>query len=112
MAFSIVNNVLGFTKGLTIALQSQAQDICNAYNEVDSVKQVLQNILSNIDTYHKKWYGHADHVREKVHAGPPTLLRTCSCQVGRANVIASKPEEYYRKVITAQFLEEFNCGGR
>ena len=64
MAFSVVNNVLGFAKRLTISLQSQAQDICNACNEVDSVKRVLQDVhvLSNIDTYHKKWYGHADHL--------------------------------------------------
>ena len=53
MAFSVVNNVLGFTKRLTISLQSQAKDICNAYTEVDSVKRVLQDVRSNIDTYHK-----------------------------------------------------------
>ena len=55
MALSVVNNVLGFTKRLTISLQSQAKDTCNAYNEVDSVKRVLQDVhvLSNIDTYHK-----------------------------------------------------------
>ena len=106
MAFSIVNNVLGFTKGLTISLQSQAQGICN---EVDSVKRLLQDVRSNIDTYHKKWYGHADHLREKVHAGPPTLPRTCSRQVRRANVTASNSEEYYRRVITAPFLDEVNA---
>ena len=60
MAFSVVNNVLGFTNGFTISLQSQAQDICKAYNEVDSVKRALQDVRSNIDTYHKKWYGYAD----------------------------------------------------
>ena len=48
MAFSIANNLLGFTKGLTISLQSQAQGICN---EVDSVKRLLQDVRSNIDTY-------------------------------------------------------------
>ena len=109
MAFLVVNNVLGFTKALTLSLQSQAQDICNAYNEVDSDKRALQDVHSNIDTYNKKWYGHADHLREKVHAGPPTLPCTCSCQVGRANVIASNPEEYYRWVTTAPCLAEVNA---
>ena len=111
LAFSVVNNVLGFTKALTLSLplQSQAQDICNAYNEVDSDKRALQDVHSNIDTYNKKWYCHADHLREKVRAGPPTLPCTCSCQVGRANVIASNPEEYYRWVTTAPCLDEVNA---
>ena len=52
-------------------------------------------------TTDKKWYGHADHLREKVHAGPPALSRTCSCQVGRANVTAINSKEYYRRAITS-----------
>ena len=40
----MLRNGLGYTKGLTVSLQSHSQDICNAYAEVVTViESVIQN---------------------------------------------------------------------
>ena len=67
----------GYTKVLTVSLQKRAQDICNAYNEVDNVKKTLMMVRENIDSYHKKWFDAAVALGQKVNASDPQLPRHC-----------------------------------
>ena len=56
IAFVVAKECLGYIKGLTIALQKRAQDICHAYSEVSSISSALQELHANIDTKHNEWF--------------------------------------------------------
>ena len=44
MILAVVENCLGYTKGLTVSLQSWSMDICTAYREANTVRTVLAEV--------------------------------------------------------------------
>ena len=105
MVLVVVENYLGYTKGLTVSLQSRSMDICTAYREANTVRTVLTEIRDNIDQHHKAWYETAVELSEKIHGSAPSIPRRCSRQTQRANVPAETPEEFYRRSLTVSFID-------
>ena len=108
MAFSIVNNVFGFTKVLTISLYRvkhkisamhimkwiQSKGCCKTY--VVILTLIIRSGMVMLTIF----------MRRFMLDLPAILHRTSSHQVERVYMTASNPEEYYRRVITAPFLDE------
>ena len=65
MVLVVVENCLGYTKGVTVSLQSQSIDICTAYREANTVRAVLAEVQDNINHHHKQWYDTAVELSEK-----------------------------------------------
>ena len=90
----VVEACLCYTKGLTVALQSQSIDICTAYREANVVKSVLTDVRKNINN---RWYNLAVQLSARVNGNSPSIPRRCSRQTQRDNVPA---ETYYRRSLT------------
>ena len=76
-------------QALTSNLQSETKDIVLAVKE----SMTLQNVRTNIETYHSQWFT----VRVKMCAGVgtvPAIPRRCSHQMNRSNVPADSPSQY------------------
>ena len=101
----VVEACLCYTKGLTVALQSQSIDICTAYREANVVKSVLTDVRKNINQNNNRWYNLAVQLSARVNGNSPSIPRRCSRQTQRDNVPAETPEEYYRRSLTIPFLD-------
>ena len=55
-ALVITNYCLKYPEALTSNLQAEAKDIADAVSEINTVKEVLQNVRENIEVYHTKWF--------------------------------------------------------
>ena len=106
MAFIVGLRCLDYIKGLTITLQKRTIDICQAYDEVGSVKTALNEIRESIDTYHKEWFDDAVQLGRISNASEPQIPRRCSRQTARSNVPGDTPEVYYKHCISIPFLDE------
>ena len=103
MVLVVVEACLGYTKGLTVALQSRSIDICTAYREASVVITVLTDVRQNINQHHRQWFKSAVHISEKINGSPPSMPRCCGRQTQRQNVPAETPEDYYRRSLTVQY---------
>ena len=74
--------------------------------KIVTVKEVLSEVRSNIDTYHKKLYDSVVSLGGKINALPPSLPRRCTHQTNRENVPSNTPEEYFRRAITIPFFDD------
>ena len=101
----VFESCFGYTKGLTVALQSRSIDICTAYREVNVVKAVLADVRENISQHHSQLYQAAVQLSENINSSPPSIPRRCGKQTQRANVSAETPEEYYRRALTIPFID-------
>ena len=105
MVLVVVEACLGYTKGLTVALQSRSIDICTAYREASVVITVLTDVRQNINQHHSQWFKSAVHISEKIKGSPPSMPRCCGRQTQRQNVPAETPEDYYRRSLTVPFID-------
>ena len=94
-----------YTKGLTISLQKRARDICNAYNEVTTVIDVLKGARDDIDHKHKEWFAMTSALSLKINGSVPQLPRRCSRQTAQSNVPGENPEIYFKRSITIPFFD-------
>ena len=74
------------TKGLTVSLQKRVRHICNAYNEVTTVIDVLKGVRDDIDHKHREWFAMTSALSLKIYGSVPQLPRRCSRQTARSNV--------------------------
>ena len=102
----VTKECLQYTKGLTASLQRRANDICQAYSDVQTVISVLQDVCTQIDIKHKAWHDTAVALGQKVNASAPQLPRRCSRQTARGNTPGDTPEVYYRRTLSIPFLDE------
>ena len=106
MALVVVEACLGYTKGLTVALQSQSIDICTAYREANVVNSVL--ILMFVRLSIKTIIGGTTLLCSLVQESMVIILLFHGVAVDktqRDNVPAETPEEYYRRYLTIPFLD-------
>ena len=54
-----MQNLLAYTKGLSIKLQGQYSDVPQAYREVEAMEETLQNIRAKIEVFHNRVYTQA-----------------------------------------------------
>ena len=106
IAYVVTKQCFQYTKGLTISLQKRAKDICQAYDEVDSIIAALSEVRSTIDVKHKEWFDAAVALGQTVDAPPPQLPRCCSRQTAQNNTPGETPDIYYKRTISIPFLDE------
>ena len=109
MAFVIAWKALSLVKPLSIGLQSSSMDICKAYEEVASTTRSIQHIRNNVDQFHLEWFRIAESKAASIGADSPSLPRRCGRQLGRSNVSAENPCEYFKRAITIPFLDHLLC---
>ena len=105
MAFMIAKIDMMYTKGLTVSLQKRVRHICNAYNEVTTVMDVLKGVRDDIDHKHREWFAMTSALSLKINGSVPQLPRRCSRQTARNNVPDENPEIYFKQTITIPFFD-------
>ncbi|XP_057317590.1 52 kDa repressor of the inhibitor of the protein kinase-like [Hydractinia symbiolongicarpus] len=78
----IVQKTLGYTRGLTVKLQSSTTDLIQASEEVSLLHQTLKFIRSHMDTYFDQWYGKALKWANEIEVAEK-IKRRCSIQIYR-----------------------------
>ena len=106
-AFHTIKCFFGFTHRLSLTLQGSDCDILKAFRIIGSVKQVLQNVRSNIDeTFASVYVSMTDMARL---AGLESLEVACKCgrQTTQNNIPAATTQEHFKRSIFIRFLECF-----
>lgn len=98
---------LGYTKGLTVGLQSSSADIYTAYGYIDAVKATIKAARENAKSTHKKIYAAAVKVAEQLDI-PVEKPRTCGRQQHRANQHSQSVRAYFRASATIPFLDHLS----
>ena len=106
VAFQLTSKVMSFLHALTISLQGESKDICNAYMEVDRTMQVLQDIRQNVDVRHTEWWTDVERMAEQASV-QPSKPRTCRRQQHRGvNIDVQSVSDYWRVAVTVPLLDE------
>eukprot|EP00731_Ephydatia_muelleri_P031439 Em0022g953a len=105
LALVVVYNILSYIKGLTVLLQQRSIDIVQGITLVQEVLGQLKELREELDDWNKIWFQMAVEIAEEVGTEKPSIPRMCSRQTQRSNVEADIPEVYYRRSLTAPFLD-------
>ncbi|XP_075037461.1 52 kDa repressor of the inhibitor of the protein kinase-like [Mixophyes fleayi] len=100
----VVQYCMSFVKGLTVLLQSKANDIVKACSAIDGVKVTMAGIREDVENQHTVLFKKAVDLGLQFEV-TPSLPRTCGRQTNRNNTSAENPEIYYRRVITIPYLD-------
>ena len=100
----VVSNCMNYLMSATRKLQLKEMDIMRGFAEMDLVQSTLLSIRSDIESKHKDWFKQATKIAESVNRHP-AVPRTCRKQTLRENHPSTEPEEYYRRVVSVQFLD-------
>ena len=101
----VVYNILSYIKGLTVLLQQRSIDIVQGITLVQDVLGQLKELREELDDWNKIWFQMAVEIAEEVGTEKPSIPRICNRQTQRSNVEAYVPEVYYRRSMTAPFLD-------
>ena len=87
--FSLVltQNVIGYTKGLSVKLQGPYTDVARAYSEIEVVKAALGRCRSKVDSFHAQIYNRAVIIAKNVDV-QEVMPRLASRQQHRQNIQA------------------------
>lgn len=104
MAMIICKELLSYTRGLTTKLQGKNMELPQAYTDVQTVKETLQEVRKNIENYHRVWFATVQELAQllDVEIKKP---RSCVRQQNRNNVESESAEVYYRRAFTIPFLD-------
>ena len=106
MAFVVCKSCLSYVIDISRFLQKKAKDICDAYSEICTVIDALQEVRDEIDDRSMKWFEEAQEMGESHNAPLPSIPRRCGRQTQRDNVPGDSPEEYFCRTITIPFVDE------
>ena len=110
--FHTIKHIFGVTHRLNSPLQGSDCDILEAFQIIGSVKQVLQNVRSNIDETFPSVYISMKDIARLAGVEDLAVTRKCGCQTTRNNVSATTANEHFKRSIFVLFsdcfLREFN----
>ena len=111
-AFHTIRYFFGFTHRLNLTLQCSECDILKFFQIFGSVKQILQNVRSNIDEIFASVYVLMTGMTTLAGLEGLDVPRKCRRQRSRNNVPASTTHEHFKRSIFIPFfdcfLREFN----
>ena len=104
MTLTATQNVLAYTKGLSVKLQGQYVDITHAHHEISNLKTTLQNIRSNVNNFHARIYSEAIMIAYSVGVDE-SMPRLASRQQHRQNIQAQNISDYFCLNLTIPLLD-------
>lgn len=107
IALVIVRNCLAYTRSATVKLQQLNMDAMKAYQEIDEIKRELLNVREKLQQKHQQWFKEAEDLGSYV-GSTSKRPRTCGRQQNRANPPAETDEIYFRRTISAPFLDHLS----
>ena len=105
LTFSVVSNIMAYLHGLCVGLQEKSLDVCRAYKQIAKTQTTLENVRDSVDNYHATWWTEAVDRTASVNV-QPSAPHTCGCQLGRDNVPADTPKQYFRRAVSVPLLDE------
>ena len=104
VTFLTVYRFLSHLAGITVKLQKASIDIIEAYNMVDEVKSVYENLRETAEKDFGQIYDHAVRMSAQVVV-EPAMPRSAGRQKHRANAPAGTVNEYYLRNLAIPLLE-------
>ena len=89
-----MQNLLAYTKGLSIKLQGRYSDVSRAHREIELVKKNVQDICTKIEVFHNRIYKQAVLMAQSVGI-EETKPRIAGKQHHRRNIQAESCTDYY-----------------
>ena len=91
--------------GLGVGLQENSLEVCRAYKKIAAARTTLERVPDSVDNCHATWWSEAVNRAASMNV-QPSALRTCGRQLGRDNVPATTPKEYFRRAGSVPLLDE------
>ena len=104
MTLQATQSVLSYTRGLSVKLQGRYTDVARAYCEVETVKNAVQSLRANVDSFNARVYGEAKQMSQAVGV-EESIPRIASRQQHRSNIEANNYQEYYCRNLTIPLLD-------
>ena len=104
IALQATQNILAYTKGLSVKLQGRYTDIARAYREIETVKSAIQTARTNINSCHNIVYTQAKSIAGSVGI-EESVPRLASRQQHCSNVAAENCSQYYQHNLTIPLLD-------
>ena len=104
MTLTTTQNVLAYTKGLSVKLQGQYVNVTRAHHEINNLKAALQNIRSSMDNFHARIYSEAmaNACSVGVEESMPHLAGR---QQHHHNIQAQNVKDYFHLNLTIPLLD-------
>ena len=100
----VVTHSLELTLPVTRLLQGRSLDILQGTHLINSLKTTFSSMRTDIDDQHDIWYKEAETLAHSLDI-EVTKSRTCGKQTQRVNVPSQTVSSYYKRAVTAPFLD-------
>ena len=104
VALTTTQNILAYTKGLSVKLQDRYVDIARAHCEISNLKTTLQKIRSNVNPFHIRIYDQSMTITQSVGV-EESMPRLANRQQHRQNIQAPNSSDYFRLNLTIPPLD-------
>ena len=103
----IVQKILGYTRGLTVKLQSTDTDLVKTSADILMFKQTLHVVRSDIDAHFNTWYERILELANELGV-QESMKQRCSIQLYRENYASNGIKEYYKRSVAIPFLDHLS----
>ena len=104
VTLTATQNVLAYTKGLSVKLQGRYVDIARAHCEISNLKATLQNIRSNVNSFHARIHSQSMIIAQSVGV-KESMPRLASRQQHCQNIQAQNSSDYFHLNLTIPLLD-------
>ncbi len=103
VALVLSQKILAYTKGLSVKLQGQYVDVVRAYQDIESVKEVIRGVRSRVDDFHSLVYQDVLALSESVDV-TECAPRRAGRQQHRSSAPSDNVSDYYKRNLTIPVL--------
>ena len=107
VALMPTQNILAYTKGLSVKLQGCYTDVVHAHREIETVKATIRGVRSKVDTFHSQVYEQVLILSRSIEV-IETAPRQASTQQHWQNISSSNISDYYKRTLTIPLLDHLS----
>ena len=104
VTLTATQNVLAYIKGLSVKLQGRYVDIARAHREISNLKATLQNIRSNVNSFHARIHSQSMTIAQSAGV-EESIPHLASRQQHRQNIPAQNSSDYFLLNLTIPLLD-------
>ena len=107
VALAVSQEVLAYTKGLSVKLQGRYVDVVRAHRDIELVKTTIKGVPSRVDDFHSQVYQQVLMLSQSIDVAE-AAPRQANRQQHRQNIPSDNISDYYKRTLTIPILDHLS----
>ena len=107
VALVVSQEILAYTKGLSVKLQGRYVDVVQAHRDIELVKTTIKGVPSRVDDFHSQVYQQVLVLSQSIDVAE-AAPRQANRQQHRQNIPSDNISDYYKRNLTIPILDHLS----